>query len=476
MTTDPLERLRIAAYGAIDGDRIVEAVRLLAAGPSPRGAERATAARLLEWARPLWPTISWRRDEIGAAGANLVATSHIPARHPLDQLDQHDQHGQDGRASGASGRRDAHARRLSAADAGELLLYSHLDTSLPGDPERDRWATGIATPPAPLTVDREAGTLAGFGLGVARGPAAAALAGYTAAVTALRDAGLPHRVTLLLAGGGTHASPFAATPESDAPVGVEEHLRAGPRPRAAVVAKCGPPGILHEEPGAAFVRVRLGTAYRPVLARDAAPPAGGLIAHLGEVFGLLERWRERHVAARAGTGGQIAAEAGIGAVRGGMAAKPDLLPGVVELHLYLVTVPGDDVAGIADDIRTALETGLRGGPLEDCALSVEAREAHPAGVTPPDAAVVRHAAAAWTREHGAAPPPVTGWKGSTDGVVLRGHGVPTVRVGPAVRADPADPRRDVLDLDTLLRFARIYSVIVLRHALYGESAIEASHS
>ncbi|MFF4772181.1 M20/M25/M40 family metallo-hydrolase [Microtetraspora fusca] len=445
MTTDPLEGLRSAAHGAIDGERIVEAVRLLAAGPSPRGGERAAADRLMEWARTRWPRISWRRDAIGAAGANLVATSaQGDAGHP------------------PGGR--------------ELLVYSHLDTSLPGDPERDRWTTGVDAPPAPLSVDHESGTLTGFGLGVARAPAAAALAGYAAAVAALRDAGVPHRLTLLLAGGGTHASPFAATPESAAPVGVEEYLRSGPRPDAAVVAKCGPPGILYEEPGAAFVRVRLGTAYRPVLARDAAPPAGGLIAHLGEVIGVLERWRERHVAARAGVGGQIAAEAGIGAVRGGLAAKPDLLPGVVELHLYLVTVPGDDVARIADDIRAALETGLRGGPLEGCALSVAARTAHPPGATPPDASVVRHAAAAWAREHGAAPPPISGWKGSTDGVVLRGHGVPTVRVGPAVRADPADPRRDVIELDTLLRFARIYSDIVVRHVVYGESVIETSHS
>ncbi len=457
VTTDPLEGLRSAAHGAIDGERIVEAVRLLAAGPSPRGAERAAADRLAEWARTRWPQISWRRDAIGAAGANLVATSaQEDADRPRD-------------VPGARALR-------GAPGGGELLLYSHLDTSLPGDPERDRWTTGVGTAPAPLTVDRESGTLAGFGLGVARAPAAAALAGYAAAVTALRNAGVPHRLTLLLAGGGTHASPFAATPESAAPVGVEEYLRSGPRPDAAVVAKCGPPGILYEEPGAAFVRVRLGTGYRPVLARDAAPPAGGLIAHLGEVIGVLERWRERHVAARAGVGGQIAAEAGIGAVRGGLAAKPDLLPGVVELHLYLVTVPGDDVAQIAADIRAALETGLRGGPLEGCALSVAARTAHPSGATPPDAPVVRHAAAAWTREHGAAPPPISGWKGSTDGVVLRGHGVPTVRVGPAVRADPADPRRDAIELDTLLRFARIYSEIVVRHAVYGESVIEAPHS
>ncbi|MBO4209629.1 hypothetical protein, partial [Micromonospora echinofusca] len=69
------------------------------------------------------------------------------------------------------------------------------------------------------------------------------------------------------------------------------------------------------------------------------------------------------------------------------------------------------------------------------------------------------------RLHGAPPTEITNWKGSTDGVVLRGHGVPTVRVGPTPRPDPADPRRELFDLADLTAFARLYGEIALRHAL-----------
>ncbi|MFS1301018.1 hypothetical protein [Streptosporangium longisporum] len=320
--------------------------------------------------------------------------------------------------------------------------------------------------------------------------------GYAAAATALRREGLPHRLCLLLASAGTHSSPFTTarpagpspsaasapaagdtsgrTPGTAAadvsgvsgvsaePSGIDEYLRSHPLPAAAVVAKCGPPGVLYEEPGAIFLRVRLDGSYRPVLARGAD---GGLLTGLGVVVAILESWRAEHLAARSAPGRQLAAEAGIGAVRGGLAEKPDLLPGLVELHLYLTTVPGDDPDEIARTVLERLRAGIRGGPLERHRVSVDAHMAHPAGSTPPGAPVIRQAIAAWDDEHGAPPPPISGWKGSTDGVVLRGHGIPTARVGPAAAADPADPRRDVFDPRELARFARLYAGIALRHAL-----------
>ncbi|WP_344974480.1 hypothetical protein [Streptosporangium fragile] len=429
MTTDALRHLRQTAAAAISGDLIVEAIRVLAEGPSRRGRERATAIRLAAWARSRWPELPWHVEEVGDEGANLTST---------------------------------------AGDTGpELLVYSHLDTSLSGDIADDRWATGIDEPVAPLSLDPVSGLLSGFGLGVARAPAAAALAGYTAAAAALRHAGLPHRLRLLLAGGGTHSSPFARRERAE-PTGIGEHLRSHPLPAAAVVAKCGPHGVLHEEPGAVFLRVRLGGAYRPVLARD---DTGGLLANVGVATAILEAWRAEHLAAKAGAGHQLAAEVGIGAIRGGMPEKPDLLPGIVELHLYLVAVPGDDPDEIAGTVLARLRAGIAGGPLAGSRVAVDARMVHPAGVTPPDAPVIRQAVAAWHDEHGEPPPAVSGWKGSTDGVVLRGNGIPTARVGPVVAADPADPRRDVFALETLSRFARLYAGIALRHAL-GERAID----
>ncbi|MEU4830549.1 hypothetical protein [Streptosporangium sp. NPDC023615] len=426
MTSDVLRRLREVTASAISSETIVEAIQVMSAGPSPRGSERATAARLAAWARDRWPRLPWNMEAVGPEGTNLTSTA------------------------GGSGP--------------ELLVYSHLDTSLSGDAGHDRWATGLDGPVAPLALDPATGLLSGFGLGVARAPAAAALVGYAAAAAALRREGLPHRLCLLLASAGTHSSPFAHArePHLARPTGIEEYLRSHPLPAAAVVAKCGPPGVLHEEPGAIFLRVRLGDAYRPVLARGAD---GGLLAGLGTVVEILESWRAEHLAARAVPGRQFAAEAGIGAVRGGLPEKPDLLPGRMELHLYLTTVPGDDPDEIARTVLARLRAGVEHGPLDGHRVSVDAWTAHPAGSTAPDAPVIRHAVTAWQDEHGEPPREISGWKGSTDGVVLRGHGIPTARVGPAAAPDPADPRRDVFDPRVLARFARLYAGIALRHAL-----------
>jgi acetylornithine deacetylase/succinyl-diaminopimelate desuccinylase-like protein len=219
-----------------------------------------------------------------------------------------------------------------------------------------------------------------------------------------------------------------------------------------------------------FLRVILRTKFHPVLARDGALPPGGLLAHLGLLAGLIEQWRVEHLAAR--DAGRVAAEVGIGAVRGGLPGKPDLLPGLVELHLYVVTVPGDDAPSVAAALRAKLAAGLAGGPLASCSVSVDAHLEHPAAATDPRAPIVRHAVAAWTAGHGTAPRPITGWKGSTDGVVLRSAGIDTVRLGPASRPDAADPRRDNFEIDELVRFAGMYADIAIRHICAGTTGVD----
>ncbi len=449
MAIDILRHLQQTAATAIDGECVIDALHLLTHGRTPRGHERPTADRLAAWAQQRWPAISWRVEPLSPTAANLTATS---ARVE----------GRDGDGGPVPG------------EAGELLFCSHLDTSLSGDPWRDRWVTGNGAPLRRFEVDRAAGLVTGFGLGAARGPAAAALVGFAAAAQTLDEAGVRHRLSLLLAASGTHRSPFAADDDCTGPdgagtIGAEAYLRAHGLPAAAVVARGGPAGVLYEEPGALFVRVSLHSGFLPVPSRHLAAPPGGLLGGLGTVIAALERWRDEHLAVRPAVG-QIAAEVGLGAVRGGLAARPDLLPGLAELHLYVVTLPSDDPGEIVAAITDRLTHDLAGTPLADCRLSVDVRLAHQAGRTPADADVVRHAVAAWEREHLAEAPVISGWKGSTDGVVLRGHGVPTARLGPEARPDPADPRRDVFDLSALLAYARVYADIALRHAVAPATA------
>ncbi|WP_431727272.1 hypothetical protein [Verrucosispora sp. TAA-831] len=432
---DPnLTSLQRSADRTIDARSVVAALRAMSWRASPRGRERALAERLARWSRLRWPDLDWQVDPVGRTGANLRCRSV----------------------------RDV---------ADELLIYSHLDTSLTGEGATDRAVTGIDTPPPRLVVDRRGDRLAGFGLGVARGPAAAALVGFAAASGAVRQARLPHQLTLLLASAGTHGSPYGPQGSDVPPSGLAHYLDTD-RPAAAVVAKSGPAGILHEEPGAMFVRVTLRTRMRPVLARDQAAPAGGPLAHLGAVLRILERWRIDHVRTRRPGDRQMAAEAAVGAVHSGLAGKPDILPGIVELHLYVITASGDDPDRIRRDIHTRLVRGLANGPLADCAITVDRHVVQTAGRTAPDRPVVRHAHAAWRLTQQTPPAPISGWKGSTDGAALRAAGIDTARVGPRPGTDPQDPRVDVLAVSDLVRFARLYAHILLRHATVGRTAVD----
>ncbi|MEU1887454.1 hypothetical protein ABZ491_18520 [Micromonospora rifamycinica] len=430
--------LRHAADQAIDPATLLDALAALAAQPSPYGRERATAHRVADWAAARWPALSWRVDPLPRTAAtpdsaNLVGGSSR-GEHP------------------------------------ELLIYSHLDTSLTDAADFDAPITGRRTPAPALDLPGPDGeVVSGSGLGVARAAAAAALVGYAAAAEACRAAGRPHRLTLLLAATGTHRhDPDAGPDDGVAPApttgGVLHHLRDRPPPAAAIVAKTSPPGILTAEPGAMFLRVRLSSGFHPALFRDTATPPGGLLAHLGVVVEALEDFRRAHLARRADPDAPVGAELGLGAVRAGQPGKPDLLPGVVDLHLYLTTVPGDDPAEITDALRATLARRLRDTPLAGCGLAVAGHPVHPSAATAPDAAICRHADAAWRTAHGRPPTPLRGWTGSTDGVVLRGRGVPTVRLGPpALPPDPADPRRERYAVTELVRFARLYADIALRH-------------
>jgi acetylornithine deacetylase/succinyl-diaminopimelate desuccinylase-like protein len=356
---------------------LLDVLQVLDSTPAPRGRELAAALVLRDCCARTWPAIDWRVQRIGAHAANLVA-SHTPGP----------------------------------------LLYSHLDTS------RDDGPRGLA-------VDES--TVRGFGLAVARGPAAAAVVAFAGA----------HTGTLLLSSGGTHRRGGRAD-------GLESYLAANPLPPWAIVAKCGPPGVLWSEPGAAYLTVTVSGAPGLVMVPDSAVPADGLPARLGPVLDAVTAWCTEYSATQR-SADQAGAAAGIGAVHAGLADKPDLFPGTAEIGLYVVTVPGADVAALAGRLAERVAAAVPPG----CTSTVSSEVVHGAAATDPDSCPVQAAQAAWTRAFGT-PEPITGWTGSTDGVVLRGRGVPTVRLGPQSAIAPGDAQRDVLRLDQLEAFVSVY--------------------
>lgn len=410
-----------SAAALVRADDIRSALEVLTAFPSPRGGEHSLAMGLAEWARVRWPELDWQVENVGSYGASLVS-----------------------RAS-----RDAE-------DA--TLIYSHLDTSLTGDVEWDQALTGRVDHPVGLEWDEPGDMARGFGLGVAKGPAAAALVGYAAA--AVRDAGRSRAsgLTLLLAGSGTHRSPFEDSPTGLQLylTGVQRYLGAGHRPRNVVVAKCGPPGLLHHEPGALFVRITIRADMLPAMGASTAVPVGGLPLNLGPLLAGLGAWRDAHLSSRR-PHGQIAPEVGVGSIVAGRPGKPDLLPAAVEVHAYVVMIDGDVPERIGADLREQLTASLTGTNLEDCPLEVAVVQEHPAAATPESAPIVQRARTAWLTERGAAPMPISGWKGSTDGVIFRSAGCSTVRLGPSPTSAVEDRRLDQIPISDLVDFARIYA-------------------
>jgi hypothetical protein len=432
------------AAAVVDPDRVVDLARFLVDHDSAHGAERALATALAAEGGRWAPRLAWDVDVFAGDRANLLGSAGAPGR----------------RGIGA---------------------YAHLDTSLTGDPSRDAPITGRTDRPAPFAVD--GADLVGPGLAVAKGSVAAVVVAADAAASVLAQDGVEHRIRVLLASGGTHrlAAPVGsgrAVPASgaaagavgpdpaagDAPhgfgVGVRRALAQGFDPVAVLNAKAGAPAPLVAEPGAAYLGVRITGRSDPALFRGTAP---GTVAALGPLVAAVERVR-RHVRSRPlPADDPRGSELALGAVRAGALDKPDLLPAEVVARVFAVVGPGWTAEAIAELVSVALAEELRAAGLGAFGVEVTVDAADAPAASPADDPLAATVHAAWTARFGA-PPPVEDWRGSTDGVVLRAAGIPTVRVGPRVQRDGADPRCDRVPIDHLVAFARLFAESLATHA------------
>jgi hypothetical protein len=64
---------------------------------------------------------------------------------------------------------------------------------------------------------------------------------------------------------------------------------------------------------------------------------------------------------------------------------------------------------------------------------------------------------------GSDPKAVTRWTGATDGAVFRAAGIPTARIGAAVKRDGKDPRIEIVAMDDLMALARAHVDVVVRY-------------
>jgi len=408
---------------AIDEHAVRHALALLVGVASPSGGERALAEAVAAWGRSAHGDLSWEIDPLDERSANLFARSAFGAGAP------------------------------------ELVVYGHLDTSLTGDAARDVGVTGVTTAAPPLRLDPATRTLRGFGVGVAKAPSAAGLVAFVTAAQALRAQRVPHRLTLLLAAGGTHrAAPGEAMTQFGR--GVEHALATGWRPDAVLNVKAGPAGVLNEEPAAAYLRLRVRRPWSAALARRTAAPDGGLARHAGAIVETIEEWRADYLA-RHGGQGQLAPEIAIGALRAGNPDKPDLLPGLLEVFVYAVLLPGEEPDTVARELAAFAAPRIERLPGAP-SVAADVYAFAPGGATDPAERVVRLASEAWARHVGETAA-VRNWSGATDGAIFLARGIPTARIGVKVTRDADDPRIEIVSLEELTSAARAYADVAVRY-------------
>lgn len=381
-----------AALAEVSHERLRDLVRAMVDVPSPTGRERPLAQLLVR-----------RLDDAGLA-AHLL---------PLDDL-----------AASAWG-------RLAGDRTGrDLLLHAPIDT----------WSTGIAEVDVPWTADRlddharpvakvVGDTVVGLGAMNPKGHAACVLA----AAEAVSRSGVDLRGDLLV-GFGAGGMPTEAwdddNPRRDVGhgVGAAHLLRQGVWPDHAVVAKSFW-GVSTEEVGVAWLDVTFRGLHGYVGARHRLPHDNPVLS-AAEAVPHLEDWVadwSRDTAA-----GQVEPQASIAAVRGG---EPRMAAGIAaSCRLRLDVRLAPRVAPLA--ARRSLAGHLARAGIE---ADVELALAVPGTATSEDADVVRAAVAAWEAMEGRPHVWPTRQSGATDVNVLRGAGIPTVRVGlPKVERDGAE--------------------------------------
>ena len=336
-------------------------------------------------------------------------------------------------------------------DGPDLAFYGHLDISLRVGPWEDQLLLARADPPTRPWCD---GSIVwGAGMGVALGPTSAAVAvAASLAATAGSD-----RVGAMVVSGGTHRAPppwpleRPARTHAGMGAGVQTALESGFRPRAVISAKGGAPGPLWDEPGSLYLAVTVQDVFGPALARPLGADLAGAPAAVARLVPSIARWRELHLAGRRDRQGQAGADVSVGAVLAGSPSKPDLLPDSARVYLYIVTVVGDD----EDSIVESLTAHLRADPqLAGHSVAVTPYGSLPPGRTDPSHPLVESVNAAWRRRWPL--PRLTGWRGSTDGALLRSCGLPTVRVGPELLRHPDDPRIEGVRVADLEEFCGLW--------------------
>ncbi|WP_308310742.1 peptidase dimerization domain-containing protein [Streptomyces sp. GbtcB6] len=316
--------------------------------------------------------------------------------------------------------RQANARsRLKGDGTGpDLMLYAPIDTLTVGDEREDLPWIGPELredmrPQARVYDD----LVTGLGASNPKGHAACVMM----AAEAIAGAGIPLTGDLVAAFGAggmpTNARPGSSRLNTGQGVGCSYLLEQGVWTDYAVIAK---PGwtVSWDEVGLVWFEVTVHGTHTYVGSRHRLP-YDNAVARAGEVARHLEEWfaeyAERH------TGGTVAPQGIVSSVRGGWPRMAAVTPASCTLMVDLRIAPETSPMQAKREFLAALAKFE--GVTAEMVLAV------PGTRTDPDSWIRRSATAAWEAFEGREHEVIRGNSGATDANILRGRGIPTVRVG-----------------------------------------------
>lgn len=317
---------------------------------------------------------------------------------------------------------NAVARIAGSGGKPSLLLYAPTDTVTSNSAEEDLpWAGPELLPEMRAQAHIADGFVSGLGAQNPKGHGACAMV----ALHAIRQADVPLAGDLLL-GLGAGGMPTNARPgmreDSGHGVGCAYMLDHGQRPDYAIIAKSGW-AVSWEEVGLAWYEVTVGGGHTYVGSRHLLPYSNA-IANAAKVVEALESWfplwAEEH------RSGLVAPQGVVSFIQAGWERMPAFTPAQCRLRFDLRLSPRTPVEEADAAVTAQLEAiGARHG------LDLVWRRlvVIPGSHTPPDNPIIRTCIEAWEYLEGRPHTAVPGLSGATDANILRGHGVPTARIG-----------------------------------------------
>jgi acetylornithine deacetylase/succinyl-diaminopimelate desuccinylase-like protein len=372
------------AWRHVTADRLRELITGLVDVPSPTGDEGPLAAHI----------------------AATLTTAGCPARvQPLDD-------------------RQANAwARLSGDGTGpDLMLYAPIDTLTVGEESEDLPWIGPELrddmrPRATVHDD----LVVGLGASNPKGHAACVMM----AAEAIALAGIPLTGDLVAAFGAggmpTNARPGGTRLNTGQGVGCSFLLEQGVWTDYALIAK---PGwtVSWDEVGLVWFEVTVHGTHTYVGSRHRLP-YDNPVARAGEVTRQLEEWfveyADRH------TSGTVAPQGIVSSIQGGWPRMAAVTPASCTLMVDLRIGPDTTPMQAKREFMGAIDA-LRDKNID---VSADMVLAIPGTRTDPDSWICRSATASWAAFEGREHEVIRGNSGATDANILRGRGIPTVRVG-----------------------------------------------